>query len=115
MAAQYSNKQFFRKTPNQLLAQFFAAKSIPREVDLGDLDEATADVLQDVFNSLSDSQKAEIEAIFQDINALACEGGIAALIDEASFHNDETFVEAIAAIEGFHAKAMWAFLEKLSY
>lgn len=115
MAAQYSNRHFFRRTPNQLLAQFFAAKAIPLEVDVVELNETAVDVLQDALNALPDSQKAEIEAIFQDINALACEGGIVALIDEASFHNDETFVEAIAAIEGFHAKAMWAFLEKPSY
>lgn len=115
MAVQYSNRQFFRRTPNRLLVQFFAAKAIPLEVDVAELNETAVDVLQDALNALPDGQKAEIEAIFQDINALACEGGIAALIDEASFHNDETFVEAIAAIEGFHAKAMWAFLEKPSY
>jgi len=115
MAAQYSNRQFFRRTPNQLLAKFFAAKAMPLEVDVVELNETAVDVLQDALNALPDSQKAEIEAIFQDINALACEGGIAALIDEASFHNDEAFVEAIAAIDGFHAKAMWAFLEKPSY
>jgi hypothetical protein len=115
VAAQYSNRQFFRKTPNQLLAQFFAAKGIPLEVDVVELNETAVDVLQGALNVLPDGQKAEIEAIFQDINALACEGGIAALIDEANFHNDETFVDTIAAIEGFHAKAMWAFLEKHSY
>lgn len=115
MATQYSNRQFFRKTPNQHLARFFAAKAIPLEVDIVELNETAVDVLQGALNALPDSQKAEIEAIFQDVNALACEGGIAALIDEASFHNDETFVEAIAAIEGFHAKAMWAYLEKYSY
>jgi len=112
---QYSNRQFFRKTPNQLLAQFFAAKEMPLKVDIVELNETAVDVLQDALNVLQDSHKAEIEAVFQDVNALACEGGIAALIDEASFHNDETFVEAIAAIEGFHAKAMWAYLEKPSY
>jgi hypothetical protein len=115
MAAQYSNRQFFRKTPNQLLAQFFAAKAIPLEVDLAELNGTVVDVLQDALNALPDSQKAEIEAVFQDVNALACEGGIAALIDEASFHGDEIFVESIAAIDGFHAKAMWAFLEKPKY
>ena len=115
MATQYSNRQFFRKTPNQLLEQFFAAKAIPLEIDIGELNETAVDVLQNALNVLPDSQKAEIEAVFQDVNALACEGGITALIDEASFHSDEAFVEAIAAIDGFHAKAMWAYLEKPSY
>jgi hypothetical protein len=115
MAAQYSNRQFFRKTPHEYLAQFFAAKGIPLAVDFDELNKNILDELQDALNALPDGHKADIEAMFQDVNVLACEGGIAALIDEASFHNDEAFVEAIAAIEGFHAKAMWAFLNKPSY
>jgi len=37
------------------------------------------------------------------------------LMDEATFHHDEDFKEQIAAIDGFHAKAMWAFLKKPEY
>jgi len=36
-------------------------------------------------------------------------------VDEAAFHNDDAFIETIAAIEGFHAKALWAFLNKPKY
>jgi hypothetical protein len=43
---------------------------------------------------------------------MACEGGVAALIDEAVFHEDDAFVGSISAIDGLHAKVMWAFLEK---
>ncbi len=115
MATQYSNRQFFRNTPKEYLAQFFVAKEIPLAVDFSEHNKKVVDELQDALNSLPDGQKAGIEAVFQDVNALACEGGVAALIDEASFHNDETFVETIAAIDGFHAKAMWAFLSKPNY
>jgi hypothetical protein len=115
MAEQYSNRQFFRKTPNRLLAQFFTNKEISFQADLTELNETAVDVLQDILNALPDTQKAEIEAEFQNVNALACEGGMAALIDEALFHNDDNFVESIAAIDGFHAKAMWAFLTKPKY
>lgn len=38
-----------------------------------------------------------------------------ALNDEAAFNHDDDFVEAVAAIEGLHAKAMWAFLHTLNY
>ncbi len=115
MAAQYSNRHFFRKTPNQYLAQFFEAKAIQVELDFDELAENATDELQEVLNTLPDSQVADIEAEFQDVNALACEGGIKALVDEAGFHTDAAFVEEIAAIEGFHAKAMWAFLNKPKY
>jgi len=39
MAAQYSNRHFFRKTPNQLLAHFFEAKEVQLDVDLGQFKE----------------------------------------------------------------------------
>jgi len=115
LAAQYSNKQFFRQAPNQSLAAFFDAKGVELEVDFTTLKESDADAIQAALNKLPDSQIAEIEAEFQNINALACEGGAVALVDEAGFHPDDEFVEAIEAIEGFHAKAMWAFLNKPKY
>jgi len=115
MAAQYSNRHFFRKTPNHFLARFFEAKGIQLDLDFTQLKENDADRLQIAFNTLTDSQTSEIEAAFQDVNALACEGGIMALADEARFHGDDAFIEEIAAIEGFHAKAMWAFLHQPKY
>ena len=115
MAAQYSNRQFFRKTPNRFLAKFFKAKGIQLEVNLDELKEHDADILQGAFNKLPPDQIKDIEAEFQDVNALACEGGIKALVDEAYFHNDNAFIEEIAVIEGLHAKTIWAFLNKPSY
>lgn len=115
MAAQYSNRHFFRKTPNAYLAEYFAAKHITLDIDFSQLKENDSDKLQAALNQLADSQVADIEAEFQDVNALACEGGIEALNDEADFHNDQGFITEMAEIEGFHAKAIWAFLNKPSY
>ncbi len=115
MAAQYSNQQFFRKTPNQYLAQYFQIKDIELGLDIEELKENDATALQMALNTLDDTQIASIEADFQGVNALACEGGVVALADEALFHNDEAFIDAIAAIEGFHAKALWAFLNQPTY
>jgi hypothetical protein len=115
MAAQYSNRHFFRKTPNHYLATYFENKGIPLDLDFTTLKENDTDALQAALNSLLDGQTTDIEAEFQDVNALACEGGITALVDEAKYHGDDEFIEEIAAIEGFHAKAMWAFLNKPKY
>ena len=115
MAAQYSNRQFFRRTPNRYLVLFFEDKGIALDSDISELKETQVDAWQEVLNRLEDTQKASIEAKFQGVNALACEGGITALVDEARFHSDNAFIEEIAAIEGFHAKAMWAFLNQPTY
>jgi hypothetical protein len=115
MATQYSNRQFFRSTPNAYLAQYFESKDIDLGVDFTQLKESAADAIQEAFNPLADNQKADIEAEFQNVNALACEGGATALADEANFYDDKAFIDSISAIEGFHAKAMWAFLNKPKY
>jgi hypothetical protein len=113
--AQYSNRQFFRKTPNSYLSQYYAAKGLLGDVDFDKLEENDVETLQSALNGLPDGQVASIEAEFQDINRLACEGGIVTLVDEANFHQDTGFVEVITAIEGFHAKVFWAFLEHPKY
>ena len=115
MAGQYSHLQFFRRTPNIQLAAYFSSKNIDLGIDLLKLKEKETEAILQAFTQLTAEQQAEVEAEFQDVNALACEGGIAALIDEAGFHEDDDFVQAIAAIDGFHAKVMSAFLEKPAY
>lgn len=115
MAAQYSNRHFFRKTPNWYLAKYFEDKGIQLGVNINELQENDDNALQNALNELPPEKIAAIEADFQDVNALACDGGIIALVDEASFHNDDAFIAEIAAIDGMHAKAMYTFLNKPKY
>ena len=112
MAGQYSHKHFFRQVPHNQIASYFDAKGIDLGVDFSALNEKQVDSLFVAFTGLPEEQQTSIEAEFQDIHAMACEGGVAALIDEAVFHEDDAFVGSISAIDGLHAKVMWAFLEK---
>jgi len=115
MAGQYSHLQFFRRTPNGQLAVYFAFKKVDLKLKFDKLGKKSEEVILKAFMALPTEQQAGIEADFQDINALACEGGVAALNDEASFHKDNMFVGEMAGIEGFHAKVMWAFLHMPAY
>ena len=115
MASQYSHLQFFRRVPNALLARYFALRDAVLDIDLTNLKETDVEPVLAAFLMLSAEQQAEFEAEFQDVHALACEGGVAALVDESDFHGDDTFINDLAEIEGFHAKVMWAFLEKPAY
>lgn len=115
MAAQYSHKHFFRHVPNTLLDQYFAAKNIDLGTKLTELKDKDTESIFQALTALPEAQQAMIEAEFQDIHAMACEGGVTALIDEANFYDDDKFVEEISEYDGFHAKVMWAFLEKQDY
>ena len=115
LAGQYSHKQFFRHIPNAQLENYFRSQNIELAINCSDFKEKEVERIFLAFTALPEDQQASIEAEFQDIHAMACEGGINALIAEAYFYQDENFVEAISEIEGFHAKVMWAFLEKQRY
>ena len=118
MAGQYSHMQFFRHVPNTQLARYFESKEIDLGINFTEKKEKKKkkeDEIFQAFTALPEDQQANIEAEFQDVNAMACEGGVTALTDEANFHQDEGFIESLSEIDGFHAKVMWAFLEKKNY
>ncbi len=115
MASQYSHLQFFRRVPNELLARYFSSQDVALGLDLTKLKPTEVEPLLSAFMQLDDERQAGMEAEFQDMHALACEGGVAALIDEAAFHPGDSFVFELAKQEGFHAKVMWAFLERHAY
>lgn len=116
MARQYSHTQFFRHVPNALLNRYFHEKrDVLREIAFDQLKETEVKPIFQAVTVLPPEQQAEIEAELQDIATLACQGGVMALTDEADFHQDQAFPEAIAKINGFHSKVMWAFLEHPKY
>lgn len=116
MARQFSPIQFFRRVPNELLARYFREKhDVLRDVPFDKLRETEVDLILQAFTALPSEQQAVIEAELQEIDAMACQGGVTALTDEAGFHGNKEFPEAISNIAGFHGKVMWAFLEHHSY
>ncbi len=115
MNNQYQRRQFFRRMPNKWLARYFEERGIVLGIDLEKLKETEIEPVFEAFAALSEEQQATVEVHFQDINALAGDGGISALCNEALFDGDETFAEELSTIDGYHAKTMWAFLGKPTY
>lgn len=117
MISQYSPKHFYRKMPNVLLSQYFETKGISLEVDWSNLEgKKGVEILFEAIKAIPDEAiQSSIEVDFQNINALASDGGIRALMNEALFEENEEFREGITAVDGLHAKAMWAFLHDPHY
>ena len=103
MASQYQHRQFFRRVPNALLARYFEARDTDLGVDFASLTETQVEPIFEAFTALPEERQAAMEVDFQDINALATDGGIKALCNEAAFYEDETFPDAISAIDGYHS------------
>ncbi len=96
MPTQYSHRQFFRRVPNHQLENYFKSKKTDLGIDFSKLKDKEVDSIFNAFANLPTEQQASYEGEFQDINAMACEAGI-------------------AAIESFHGKSIWAFLNKPEY
>ena len=101
--------------PNVQLKHYFSAKNIDFSLNFDEIKENDTDLFFNAIDQLTNDAQALVEADFREINALSTEAGIRALIDESVFHNDQSFSEDIANIEGLHAKVMWAFLERPNY
>jgi hypothetical protein len=119
MARDFSPITFFQRTPNALLGRYFHEKhGVLDEVAFDELEEngSTAEAIFQAFSALPEAQQAKIEAECQDIESMAHQAGVTALIEEATdFHQNADFPQAINQLDSFHGKVMWAFLEYPNY
>jgi len=115
MTGQYSPKQFFRKVSNKFLIDYIEQKNIVFDLDLHSIYDHEVDIIFSAFIKLDETTRHAMESDFQRVHALATDGGIVALTDEASEFDNANFIETIQSICGLHNKAMFAYLDSPEY
>lgn len=114
MARHYSPRSFFRHVPNAMLMKYFAKRRALTEHDFSEIHETKIEPIYQAWLSLLDTERGEMERDFKEIDMLACEGGVKAIMDEAEWHG-EKLGELLSEQKGFHEKAFWVFLERPKY
>ncbi|OIQ76482.1 hypothetical protein GALL_418320 [mine drainage metagenome] len=114
MARHYSPRSFFRHAPNSMLARYFSQNGVLAAHDFSRVSETKIEPLYQAWLSLPDAQRGEMERDFREIDALASEGGVKAIMDEAEWHG-ENLAETLGELEDLHEKAFWVFLERPKY
>ena len=121
MARHYSVKDFFRQTPNALLARYFAAMGLFSGLDFGAMKEGKHDDLFNGWMTLPDEDRRRTDADFRDIDDMSNEKGWLAMLGEARWHLQnqqpqvQGFIEAMAALPNHHARAMTVYLDHADY
>ena len=121
MARHYSVKDFFRQTPNALLARYFAAMGLFSGLDFGAMKEGKPDDLFNGWMALPDEDRRRTDADFRDIHDMSDEKGWLAMLGEARWHLQnqqpqvQGFIEAMAALTNHHARAMTVYLDHADY
>lgn len=114
MVPHYSPRSFFRHAPNVMLVRYFAKQGVLAKHDFSAVSETKIEPIYQAWLTLPDAQRGEMERDFKEIDALACEGGVKAILDEAEWHG-ENLAEILSEHDGFHEKAFWVFLERPRY
>ncbi len=116
MAKHYSTKDFFRSTPNALLARYFAARDVLQDFDFAAMKETKIDALFEAWMAVPEAQRAKMEVDLREIGDMSNEKGVRAIIDEADYHLSEdgaygAFVAMLMALPGYHERAITTFLD----
>ena len=116
MARHYSPKRFFREVPSGFLAEYFKRKGHSHIVPLTSQSKLDVDALSSALEALPDDVRLTVEQDFAEIDALACESGIQAILDDAEWYGElTTLLAGMEAHKSFHEKAFWIFLEHQKY
>lgn len=116
MPRHYSPKRFFREVPLEYLANYFARHNLLSTLKVTGKSRVDVDALHDALEELPDDKRLEIEQDFGEIDALACEAGIQAVLDDAGWWGElDSLVKGLEACKSFHEKSFWLFLEHRKY
>ena len=111
MSQDYTPNKFLRKTPNELLKQYFERKSFLQDIPFSELAETEIETVAKALEGLLERDKRNIEAEFRKINDMACKAGVMVLIEEAGspFHNLD-FSDTFEQMNNHYERAFWVFL-----
>ena len=85
MARHYSTKDFFRHTPNTLLARYFQGRRILGDLDFATMKETKPDELLATWLSLSDGQHNAMDAESRGHSRQAARRAFGRLLTRPSF------------------------------
>jgi hypothetical protein len=88
---------------------FFEQQGILLGFDWDQLHNHNIDPLYSEWLNLREEQCEHVESQFRDVDEVASEEGIRALIEEAQFDGIDLGTQ-LADLEGHHHKALWVFL-----
>jgi len=114
MARQFNPQRFFRQAPNNLLGQYFKERGVLAEINFEELTETKIEPIYEAWLAQPEKERSDMEKDFREIDFMATEGAIKAIIDEANWHGEE-LGPVLAELKSHHDRAFWTFLSRPDY
>jgi hypothetical protein len=110
MAGQYELKKFLKVMAGEILKKYFEKIGWTPSVEWDTLTKTGVDALFQAIQGAPEDKRSRMNRDFQQVNELATEGGICALIDEGKFRKLD-LGEELKTISGLENKVLRVFLD----
>nr|VFJ42644.1 MAG: hypothetical protein BECKFM1743A_GA0114220_1000124 [Candidatus Kentron sp. FM]VFJ43378.1 MAG: hypothetical protein BECKFM1743C_GA0114222_1000124 [Candidatus Kentron sp. FM]VFK05521.1 MAG: hypothetical protein BECKFM1743B_GA0114221_1000124 [Candidatus Kentron sp. FM] len=114
MTRNYHPRDLFGQIPKKLLRRFFRKEGVLEELDWKDITQTNREPIQEAWLGLDEETRSRLERKFQEIDELAHEAGVKAILDEATSHGED-LSERFSKMKDHHERAFWTFLERERY
>jgi len=109
MSHHYNPRKVLRQVSNSLLRQFFAKSRKDIDVEWDTLAETDIESIYRAWQAMKDADRRVVEAVMQDVNAMATEEGVKVLVRDGDTWG-KNLREDLDQWESRYDKAMWAYL-----
>jgi len=109
--ANFDPKRILRQTSNHLLDDLFQAHGHELEVPWEDLKQTQVDEIFDAWQALPEHERRAIEIVLHEVNEMATEDGVRAIVEEANDQANEELVEEIEEYDSRYDKAVWTYIK----
>ena len=104
--AKYDPKRVLRQVSNHLLKELFKHYEIELEVPWDELKQTQVQSIFDAWQDLEEESRRTIDLTLQDINEMATDDGIRAVIEEAKASGNETLIDTLGRYESRYDRAV---------
>ena len=109
MARQYAPRSVLRQLPLELVTTFLGVQGIHVGPEWDALVDGDTAALYRAWTNMPPADRERVELMLRRVHEMASETGVRALVAEAGVRGHH-IADPIAAIDGHHAKALWALI-----
>jgi len=111
MSRQYSLPSFLRHAPNELVRQYLTRLGVGADLPWDELSETQTKPIMSAIDSAPEGVRAQIDSDFREMQAMATEGGLKTLIEEAKHpRHGLDITDTLGAMDSPYDAAMWVSL-----
>jgi len=111
MAHNFDPKKILRQTSHHLLQDLFEVHHHELDVPWDNLKQTQVNEIFNAWQAMPEKDRREIEIVLQEVQEMATEDGIRAIVEEAIRQDQRELIADIEEYDSRHDKAVWTYIK----